>query len=269
MTYDLGAAVRLTTSVVDLTGAAANVGTMTLTITLPDGTTSVVSPVTASATTGSYSYDYATVSAGRHTVRWVGTGTVLWADTGMFDVRDPADVPVVSLADAKAHLNITTTSYDAELPRYLDAATDLCENYVGRPLRRRSFTEAYDGGAQSVLLRNSPVITVSGVTVSGTAYTGYTLDAGNGILWYDATAAGSWPTGRQAVSVVYTAGYASPPADVVQAVLEATRHLWTTQRGAMSARNPLGGDEYAAASGWSLPRRVMELLEPYRVMGIA
>lgn len=267
MTYDLGMAVRLSTSVVDLSGAAANVSTMTLSVDLPDGTTATVSPVTAT-TTGSYSYDFTPTIAGRHVVRWLGTGSTLWAFTDVFAVRSSSDAPVVGLADTKAHLNITSTSYDAELPRYLDAATDLCESYVGRPLRRRTFSESYDGGTAAIILRNTPVLRAV-VTVDGTAYTDFVLDDVNGVIWYDSTMTGVWPFGRRVVSVSYSAGYDDPPADVVQAVLEATRHLWTTQRGAMSARNPLGGDEYATGSGWSLPRRVMELLEPYRVLGIA
>lgn len=270
MTFDLGAAARLSTSVVDLTGAAANVGTMTLAVTLPDGTTTTVTPVTASATTGSYAYDFTPTQSGRHSVRWTGTGSVLWAYTDVFDVRDPADLPVVGLSDAKAHLNITATTHDAELRRVLDVATDLCENYAGRSFRRRTVTaETHDGGSESVLLRWTPVISVTSVTDDGTAVSDYTLAAESGVLWRDELAGTSWSTGRRVVSVTYVAGYASPPADVQQAVLETLRHLWTTQRGSMPARNPLAGDDYAAGTGWSLPRRVVELLEPYRLTGIA
>jgi len=269
MTYDLGMAARLSTSVVDLTGAAANVGTMTLAVTLPDGTTTTVTPVTASATTGSYAYDFTPTQSGRHSVRWTGTGSVLWAYTDVFDVRDPADLPVVGLSDAKAHLNITATTHDAELRRVLDVATDLCENYAGRALRRRTFTETHDGGSPTLLLRWTPVISVTTVTDDGTAVTDYLLEPESGVLWRDDDGLLTWAGSRRGVTVAYVAGYASPPADVQQAVLETLRHLWTTQRGTMSGRNPLAGDEYANGTGWSLPRRVTELLEPYRMVGIA
>jgi len=269
MTYDLGMAVRLSTSVVDLSGAAANVSTMTLTVTLPDATTSVVSPVTVSATTGSYVYDFTTTQAGRHSVKWAGTGSVLWSFTDVFDVRDSADLPVVGLADAKRHLNITSTTSDDELRRFLDVATDLCENYAGRALRRRTFTETHDGGSPTLLLRWTPVVSVTTVTDDGTAVTDYLLEPESGVLWRDDDGLLTWAGSRRGVTVTYVAGYTSPPADVQQAVLEALRHLWTTQRGTMSGRNPLAGDEYANGTGWSLPRRVTELLEPYRMVGIA
>ncbi len=270
MTFDLGAAVRLSTSVVDLSGAAANVSTMTLTVTLPDGTTSVVSPVTVSATTGSYTYDFTPSQSGRHAVRWTGTGSVLWAFTDVFDVRDYADLPVVGLTDAKAHLGITSTASDDELRRFLDAATDMCESYAGRSLRRRTVTaETHDGGSESVLLCWTPVISVTSVTDDGTAVADYVLESDSGVLWRDELTGTPWTTGRRVVSVTYVAGYAAPPADVQQAVLEALRHLWTTQRGAMGGRNPFAGDEYAQGTGWSLPRRVVELLEPYRMVGVA
>jgi len=269
MAYDLGSVVPLAVTVTDANGAAANVTLMTLTLTLPDGTTSVVSPVTASATTGSYAYDFTPTLAGRHAVAWVGTGANASSYTDVFDVRDSADLPVVGLAEAKRHLNITSTTSDDELRRFLDVATDLCENYAGRALRRRTFTETHDGGSPTLLLRWTPVISVTTVTDDGTAVTDYLLEPESGVLWRDDDGLLNWAGSRRGVTVAYVAGYTSPPADVQQAVLEALRHLWTTQRGTMSGRNPLAGDEYANGTGWSLPRRVTELLEPYRMVGIA
>lgn len=265
MTFDLGSTVRLSASIVDADGAAADPTAIALTVTLPDGTTAVATPTRAS--TGSYTADYATTAAGRHLAAWIATGANASSYYDVFDVRDPADLPVVGLADAKAHLNIAVTTYDAELRRYLDAATDMCEGYAGRSLRRRSVTESHDGGSTAILLRQTPVLSVSSVVADGTALSGYAIDLPNGILRADDDGSTTFPGGHQAVAVSYVAGYAAPPADVQQAVLEALRHLWTTQRGGMDARKPFGGDEYANGTGWSLPRRVMELLEPYALRG--
>lgn len=267
MIYDLGDVVALGIELRDGDGTLANATAVTATFTLPDGTTSTGSVLNPS--TGSYTVDWTPTMAGRHTVRWVATGSNAAAYTDTFDVRDTSDVPVVSVAEAKRHLNITVTTYDDELRRFLDVATDLCENYAGRALRRRSITETHDGGKPSVLLRWSPVLSVTTATDDGTAVTDYLIEPESGVLWRDEDASIDWVGAKRGVSITYVAGYTSPPADVQQAVLEALRHLWTTQRGAMNARNPLGGDEYASGTGWSLPRRVVELLEPYRMVGVA
>lgn len=267
MSFDLGDVVPLLFTLVDVDGNVANATTVSVTVTLPDASTASGGTVTSS-TTGSYEATYFPTAAGRHLVRWVATGTATGSYTDAFDVVDPADVPVVSLADAKAHLNITTTVYDEELRRFLGAATEMCESWVGRPLRRRTVSETHDGGRTVLLLRQVPVISVTSVVEDGTTVSDYALDADNGLLYRDDTGAATWAGERQDVTVAYVAGWTAPPADVQQAVLEALRHLWTTQRGGMDARTPFSGDEYASGTGWSLPRRVMELLQPYLLKGV-
>lgn len=266
MTYDLGSVVAIGVQTRDGNGTLADVGSMALTITLPDGTTTSATP--AHPTTGSYTYDYTPSQAGRHVAYWVATGQNATSYTDVFDVRDPADLPVVGLADAKAHLNVTVTTYDAELRRFLDVATDLCESYTGRSLRRRTVTEALDGGRSSLVLRQAPVLSVTSVVVDGTTMSDLAVDLPNGIVYTDDDESGIFTPGRQTITVTYVAGWAAPPADVQQAVLETLRHLWTTQRGGMDGRNPFAGDEYAAGTGWSLPRRVIELLQPYVIKGV-
>ena len=268
MTYDLGSVVALGIELRDGDGTLADATTVSCLFGLPDGTTATGSVLHPS--TGSYTVDYTPTQSGRHTVRWVATGSNAAAFTDTFDVRDSADVPVVSLAEAKSHLNITVATHDDDLRRFLDVATDVCESYAGRSFRRRTVTaETHDGGSPTLLLRWTPVISVTTVTDDGTAVTDYLLEPESGVLWRDDDGLLTWAGSRRGVTVAYVAGYASPPADVQQAVLETLRHLWTTQRGTMSGRNPLAGDEYANGTGWSLPRRVTELLEPYRMVGIA
>src|SRR3546814_17325246 len=86
---------------------------MALTITRPDNTTVSVSPVTP-VSTGTYTYDYATVQPGRHVVRWVATGANAGAYTDVFDVREAAPPLLFSLADARKHVNATVTTHRSE-----------------------------------------------------------------------------------------------------------------------------------------------------------
>lgn len=182
-------------------------------------------------------------------------------------MTDPS--AVVTLGEAEAHLNIGSMVHDDELTRFIDAATTMCESWTGRSLRLRTVSgELHDGGRATLLLRQTPVASVTTVVEDAVTASGFVVDTDNGIVYRDSDGDATWVGGRRAVSVTYQAGWATPPDDVKQAVLEALRHLWTTQRGAMDGRNPFGGDEYASGTGWSLPRRVMELLAPYQIKDI-
>jgi hypothetical protein len=100
---DLGDVVPLTVQIRDANGVLANATAVTLTITLPDGTT--ISPAPANPSVGLYQVDYVTVMEGRHIVRWVATGNNASAYTDSFDVR-PVNPPLIlSLSAAKAAIN--------------------------------------------------------------------------------------------------------------------------------------------------------------------
>jgi len=280
MTYDLGDVVPLGITITDSTGANANASAVTCTITLPDGTTSTGSVTNPS--TGLYNCDFSPSQTGRHAVRWLATGTNASAYTDEFNVRDYADLGLLGLAEVKVHLNIPTTdtTLDEELRRYIDAGTDLAEQYLGQILGRRTFTdELYDGGTEFIRIRNPKVISVTSVYENDALvssnnyvldYTGQRLyRIGSGTL-YATNSYGYWTAGMNNVKITYVAGYVNPPMAAKQGVLEIIRHLWQTQRGAMNVmtRNQTGDDFYQGST-YSLPRRAMELLDPQSFPGLA
>ena len=272
MAYDLGDVVTVSVNVKDSTGTLAAAGAVTLTVTLPDGTTTA--PSVTNSSTGVYTATYTPTQVGRHGVRWVATGANAGAYTDVFDVLDSALMPIVSLADAKAHLNITTTTDDEELRRFLAVATEMAERYCNRALRRKTISETHDGDTEALLLRSRPVLSITTVTENGVALaaTDYTLDATAGLLLRGSTTAElEWCDGRQNITVAYVSGYTDPPQVAQQAVLELTRHLWQTQRGNVALPTLGGADDYNGPTGfgWSIPNRVRELLDPLRSPAIA
>ena len=70
-------------TVTDAAGTPTNAGTVTATITLPDGSTVVPTIVNSGA--GLYDFDYLTVQAGRHTLLVSATGGTLGSATEKFD----------------------------------------------------------------------------------------------------------------------------------------------------------------------------------------
>lgn len=173
---------------------------------------------------------------------------------------------LASLAEAKTHLNIptATTTFDTELTTFLDVASALVEGYADRVFAVTTSSQLFNGGGDTFLMRVSPLASVTSVSVDGTAIASdsYDVDLQNGIVRTVFDTA----EGTANVSIGYTAG-GTVPALAKHATLETVRHLWQTQRGSMGQRNPLNGDDYTAGMSFSMPRRVMELLDPLRNVG--
>lgn len=183
-------------------------------------------------------------------------------------------MPLPTLTDVKTHLNIpaATTGDDAELARFLGAAVDLCERHAGITIDARSRTQ-YDLGGQAALpLRFGPVTTVTSVTVDGAtlAAADYELLRTGEITACITSTASTFGDSDDQVITVYSAGWTTLPKTVEHAVLETVRHLWATQRGAMSGRGVFDPGNPATVPGaaWSLPIRVEQILDALRGPGI-
>lgn len=262
MTYDLGAVVLLTYTARDLTGVAGNATSVSVTITLPD-LTSVSSGVLA-GTAGVYAYAYPTTQAGRHTIRWVATGTNAGAYTDVFEVNPAQSVQLVSLADARNQLRIPAadTSHDAEIADFLRSVTAVVERYK-LAVVATTRTDTFDGGVPSVALRRFPVLSVSSVSDFGTVLPpgSYEVNLRTGVLTRVAQFL-PYPflPGSQSVSVTYVAGSASTPPDYARAALIILQHMWETMRPAGRAPFSQQSDDYDPRYSYSIPRRALELL---------
>lgn len=280
MAYDLGGVATLAIQIRDAAGVLANATSVVATITLPDGSTAT--PSVVNSPTGTYTVAYATTQFGRHSIRWVATGTNAGAYTDTFDVEDPSELGLVSLADARAHLTIPTadTSRDDDIRRVILAATSLCEGFTGSALRRQTVVETHNGadfagglrGRHALRLLKSPVISVTSVVENGVtlAATDYTLSSRSGVLYRGTTTTRmSWYPGLDNVVVTYVAGYVNPPEGVVWACKKLIQNLWDKSLvSAHPAFNPDTGDEYAPATTYALPYAVQTALEPYVDHGI-
>lgn len=267
MAFDLGDPVPLAVNIRNAAGVLTNATTVTLTITLPDGSTTSPAVTNPPTVTGVYTYDYATVQAGRHLVRWVSTGPAA-AFTDTFDV-DLVASGIVSLADLKSHLNITTTTHDEELRLYIDAATEAVERIVG-PVARRTVVETVPSGAGAFYLSTVPVISLTSLIG---AYGNTTETLATGSLYVDGNTGYVAPGYTTSISystltATYIAGRAIVPASIRLATMLIAGHLWQTQRGPGGGPPSLqSGGEDLLPPGYSfaIPRRAEELLSPYRL----
>lgn len=177
---------------------------------------------------------------------------------------------VLTLQQAKDHLNITAATHDAELQTMIDAAEATLAQLVG-PLASTNTTERVAGGVPFLVLGESPAISLTSVTpYLGTALTltDLYLDTKTAIVTYNS---GAFFPARH-YTVVYAAGRSACPTDLLMAIKELTRHLWATQRG--SGVRPGGPSSEGLSNtipgaAHTLPFRVTELIAPHLTKALA
>lgn len=176
---------------------------------------------------------------------------------------------VLSLSDARAHLNITSSDNDAELLGFIGAAEAALAKKVG-PLESTSKTCRVRGGDELVL-PVTPAVSLTSVTpVGGTALTvgDLYLDTESGVVTY--SQGGTF--GSTNYTVVYQAGRATVPDDLLQAVKELVKHFWTTQRGGTKRPGSATSDAYSntiPGAAYAFPFRVEQLIAPHLQPGFA
>ena len=128
-----------------------------------------------------------------------------------------ASAEPVSLAIAKEHLNITFSDKDDEITLQIQAARAWVEEYLQRSLVQRTYRADIAGFNDAISLPNGPVIAISSIQYWDTASPSaqqmlstniYDLYGSQVVRQYGQT----WPasaTRPDAVSITYTAGYAS------------------------------------------------------------
>lgn len=184
---------------------------------------------------------------------------------------------VLELAGAKIHLNLSgdDEARDAELQTFIDAAEAAIVRRVG-PLEPTEITERVRPCGRTMLsLSHPPVLSLTTVQASdaGTVNVAnlevteggivrFSDGAGFGSRWYDVT----YSAGRDPEAF---------PADLLLAVKELVRHLWSTQRGGDSSTRRPGSQSSATVSNalpgsaYSFPTRVEQLLVDHEQPGFA
>lgn len=181
---------------------------------------------------------------------------------------------LLTLEEAKAQLNLTTSIDDTELQTYVDAVTAVIEEYIG-PVEPREVTEQHDaeGGRRVLVLRTTPVLSLTSLEPlldGGVSYPvdGLVLDPDTGEVrrrnrscFYGLLLA-TLQAGRAGVPPI--------PPTINLAGRMLVQHLWRTQHPARSGGIAGGGEDFSVGQpipgfGYAVPNRVLELLAPYRL----
>lgn len=278
MTYDLGGVAVLSFTALDVTGAPANATTCTLTITQPDGT--VMGPTTLVGTAGVYSYYFTTQQSGRHTYRFLATGTPgagvgVGAYDDVFDVYGSTPVSLVSLADTKKLLRTTTALFDDDLRFFNEAVTGIIDKHCGPMVPRLITAERHTAGARTLMLRKIPVyqpvgqaypiVSITPVLTYGVPYPDLSLlsvDKVTGEVMHTI----GLPFWYGAYDLSYWAGRAVIPSSVLLAAQVILKHWWAMERGGSrpGANSPGAADDVTMLYGFAIPNRALEMLESER-----
>lgn len=257
----------------DLTGS-----TVTCTVTAPDGSTASASP-TVSGSTATVTIVPAQV--GTYLLVWAISGLVSGGQTDQFTVEAPT-LDLVSLSEVRSELNInlSDTSKDVKLREWMRAATGVVENVTGAILPKTR-TDIFPGRCRTIVLPERWVAAVTSVQEANGASTVVLTEqtfgtAGNGYsyTWDRVTNALSRVSGYgpsmfgPLVSVTYTAGLTTIPADIRVAAAELIKH-WNAKAQPVRSGGPTpygsaAGDDGVMVGNYMVPNAVMELLEPYR-----
>jgi uncharacterized phiE125 gp8 family phage protein len=168
--------------------------------------------------------------------------------------------PAVTLAEAQGYVRIETGEEEAILAGLIRTASAMCEQFTGRVILERSFSETLSTSGEWQRLSLTPVRSIDGVeaiaedgTASPLTASEYAVDvdsAGDG--WVRLLAASS----ARRIRVSGTAGMAADsngvPEPIRQGIVRLTAHLF-------NARDGGGGDPPAAVTALWRPFRRMRL----------
>ena len=259
MPYDIADSVPLAWDVKDSAGALANATTATLTITLPDGTTASPAVTNPPTSTGQYRVTYIPAVEGLYSWRAVTTSPNT-AYQDVFEVRPTVSPALLSLADAKAHLRITSTTSDDELRQYLEATTEIIEGYIG-PVVRRTYTSRVQGGGRAIILPHTQVLSVASFTTvqSGAALVpvaNLSIDGEAGDVYRKD--GGYFPCGP--FNITYTVGRSVMKPNWGLAAKIIVKHNWDTKLGNLPSAQGDDRGYVVTGSGFLVPYRAIALL---------
>lgn len=188
---------------------------------------------------------------------------------------EPAS-PILSIADAKAHLRITSSDEDALLEAYVSAAQsylDGCAGVLGQALITQEWEQSFDGfpAGDRFRLPLGPLHQVDEISYFDAAGEVQTFTAFYGVT--DAIGpmvvlnGNSWPVTAarpDAVTVKWTCGFGDEGVDIPTPLIQAAKLLigeWHLNRA-----NSTTGSGFASVA--ELPFAVRTLIAPYRRVGI-
>lgn len=267
MSFDLGDGVALRHTVLDGDGSPAS-ATVVLTVTKPDGTTTLT-PAIDELSTGVYANAPFVVDAlGIWFYEWSVSGTVTDVVTGSFQVSEPGAPAYVSLTRLKAYIGITDNARDSALEDAALAASRAIDAACGRrfwldwTVSDRdidTYGRTFRAGTRYGLI--VPDIASSTGLVAGRTVTTDSEDGGPITRLYS-----SYAWADETVTITARWGWPSIPADIAQATKIYAARLFKRKD---SPEGIAASAEFGAIRVTRRDPDVQALIDPYVLPGLA
>lgn len=193
---------------------------------------------------------------------------------------------LTTLAVIKDELNITDNADNAKLQRYLTSASAAVAQFCNRVFQAETVSDEYwpqrdpaprvvAGGIPNLQLSRWPIVSITSVTENGAVLvdgTDFRADKINGqLIRLDINGyPKAWPV--YPIAVVYVGGFATIPADVVDATIRMVRQRWLSKdRDPLVKQRNIPGvleESFWIATGseaGNMPPDVADILTNYRV----
>lgn len=190
---------------------------------------------------------------------------------------------LTTVTDVKELLGITGSSKDNLIVRNINMATKMILSYCGvSSFRSTAYTEYYDGlGGDHLVLRNKPIIALTSLSYrnqwgnndSWTALDAelYYIDFNAGLLKTLTPLLGNYDSWK----VVYTAGYATLPEDLVEACARLAANLTSNGIAGQNIKTKREGQRQVEYFDSGTNRSLIEslglddILEPYADVAVS
>jgi hypothetical protein len=186
---------------------------------------------------------------------------------------------LATLAQLKTQLGFkpSDTVQDPKLQLFLDAGSAWVESYCNRIFSQASRTELFHGNRSNALNpRQWPITAVTELRVSSTRSWGDSsslLDSSSygispdGIMVINYS--GIFPLGFDNVRLIYTAGYATIPADLVLANLWASEWFYLHNNRGDAGRTSVSKQGESIGIDHDIPPMIKSILQPYKRIELA
>jgi len=228
---ETGASYETSVAVTDVDGNPVDPASVTLNVTLPDGTTQT--PTAVKDSVGNYHVDYTVTQEGLYVFQWV-TATPDTVKTDYLPVNDFRSV--ISLDDAKTYISYDSTGGREDILRQImAAATELIEDQIGICVVRTFTDQRITGSSARVIkLPHSPLPSDTAVTSVTSLWNGGPTWTSNEMIVFPNSGTlqllSQMPFYLGPWKATYQAGRAVIPAKVQLAAKEIIYDLWATQR---------------------------------------
>lgn len=181
-------------------------------------------------------------------------------------------IDLVTKSEYKTYMGITSTNSDSEIDFLIPKVSDLVKSYC-----RRTFVdyysdikvEVFDGGFKEILLKETPVVSISSVGYSadyGKTYTSLTkfedwVIKGDSVV---SLAPGGFPETINGYKVSYFGGFDPIPGDLKLAVLDLIEY-YSRNNGAVHSSRDLNPNttQINYVSSTNLPAPIKRVLDQY------